>query len=302
MEEWNQAVRKMAAWMEGHADEDRWLLSMSREIGYSPTYCSYLFHQATGMTLRSYMAAVRIQQAVRFVRDTDKKLLDIAVSCGYSSHEALTRAFVKTFGRSPNDFRKHPVCLPSVLPPLENLLANSVYGGMAVSAVQEANVRLEYIPAHRYIGIWDKDAGNYGEFWNGRDCDAISDLVESLRPISHDIVGPGMAGWMEKDGKSGYFYGTGVPADYNGEVPEGFTLWDVPESLYLVFFHPPFDYAADNAEVMSRVEKLAWSFDPARPNRWWIGYEYAWNNGPAYQRHCPEVSGYEVLRPVKRIR
>lgn len=120
-------------------------------------------------------------------------------------------------------------------------------------------VRLEYIPAHRYIGIWDKDAGNYGEFWNGRDCDAISDLVESLRPISHDIVGPGMAGWMEKDGKSGYFYGTGVPADYNGEVPEGFTLWDVPESLYLVFFYPPFDYAADNAEVMSRVEKLAWS-------------------------------------------
>ena len=86
--------------------------------------------------------------------------------------------------------------------------------------------------------------------------------------------------------------------DYQGPVPEGFTLTGIlPESYYLVFFHPPFDYLSENGEVMRRVENLAWSFDPAS-----IGYE--WNEALCqdYQRHYPEVLGYQVLRPVKKIK
>ena len=63
-----------------------------------------------------------------------------------------------------------------------------------------------------------------------------------------------------------------------------------------MFFHPPFDYLRDCGEVMGRVENLAWNYDPKQN-----GYE--WNEAACndYQRHYPEVIGYEVLRPVKRI-
>ena len=44
----------------------------------------------------------------------------------------------------------------------------------------------------------------------------------------------------------------------------------MPESDYLVFFHPPFDYIRDNAKVMGIVESIAWNFDPEP-----IGYK--WN-------------------------
>ncbi len=46
---------------------------------------------------------------------------------------------------------------------------------------------------------------------------------------------------------------------------------------------------------MGKVEKLAWNYDPGLN-----GYE--WNEEACndYQRHYPEVIGYEVLRPVKR--
>ena len=78
---------------------------------------------------------------------------------------------------------------------------------------------------------------------------------------------------------------------------------DIPASTYLVFFHPPFDYLADNNEVMENVENLAWNYKPEESNKWWIPGGYRWNENecPNYQRHFPEVIGYEVLRPVKKI-
>lgn len=70
---------------------------------------------------------------------------------------------------------------------------------------------------------------------------------------------------------------------------------DIPESEYLVFYHPPFDYLKGNGEVMSKVEQAAWSFDPAS-----MGYEWDEETKQAYQRHLPEGYGYAVLRPVKK--
>lgn len=32
--------------------------------------------------------------------------------------------------------------------------------------VQEAEVKVEFIPAHKFIGIWDSSAQNYGQFWS----------------------------------------------------------------------------------------------------------------------------------------
>ena len=66
---------------------------------------------------------------------------------------------------------------------------------------------------------------------------------------------------------------------------------------YLVFFHPPFDYLKDNGEVMGKVEKLAWNYEPQAE-----GYEWNEDVCQDYQRHYPEVIGYEVLRPIHKIK
>ena len=52
---------------------------------------------------------------------------------------------------------------------------------------------------------------------------------------------------------------------------------------------------SENAEVMSAVEKLAFSFDPAEK-----GYEWNEEECQIYQRHYPEKLGYQVIRPVKK--
>lgn len=171
-------------------------------------------------------------------------------------------------------------------------------GGLTMNhtMLTEAHVRVEHIPAHQYIGIWDIEAADYAGFWNRHACDSICGTIDSMSHVSHPIVTCHTAGWFYENGRKGYFYGFGVPEEYQGVIPDGFEIRKIPASDYLVFFHPPFDYLKDCGEVMERVERLAWNFDPKTK-----GYEWNEENCNDYQRHYPEVIGYEVLRPVRKI-
>lgn len=94
MYEWNEAIQNMIYWIEDNLTENPSLFDMSKQIGYSPYYCSTKFHEIVGMTIKSYIAGRRLAKATLVIRDTNERILDIAVEYGYSSQEALTRAFV----------------------------------------------------------------------------------------------------------------------------------------------------------------------------------------------------------------
>ncbi len=315
MVEWNLAVQKMIDWVEENLMGEPTLLDMSRHVGYSPYYCSMLFHRVCGTTMKSYVAKRRLTQAALEIRDTRKRILDIAVDWGFSSQEAMTRAFRGAFGLPPAAYRKSPPPVPlflrkEVFSPWHY---NQIRGGseMSLQDLREARVRVEYIPAHKYIGIWDDRALCYGTFWEYHDCDQVCGVVESMRDASHPVVTAHTAGWYYPNGQRRYFYGLGVPEDYGGPVPEGFQVKSFPGSYYLVFYYPPFDYMEDNGEVMGRVERLAWNYDldkeridPSGLSTSAGAGRFQWNEDvcQCYQRHYPEGIGYEVLRPVRLVR
>ena len=299
MFEWNENVQKMIDWIESHLTEKLSLLEMSNKIGYSPYYCSCQFHEITGITFKSYIAGRRLAMATLEIRDTNARILDVAIKYGYSSQEALTRAFLYAFGCTPAAYRKNPV--PISLFNAKVVLFPEHYMNkgeltMNQTLLTEAHVRVEHIPAHKYIGIWDIEATDYMHFWSRHNCDSICGIIDSMSHVAHPIVICHTAGWFYDNDRKGYFYGFGVPNDYQGVIPTGFEMREFPASDYLVFFHPPFDYLKDCSEVMGKVEKLAWNYSPKTR-----GYE--WNEKPCqdYQRHFPEVIGYEVLRPVRKL-
>lgn len=112
MYEWNEMVQHMVDWVEANLTESSSLLKMSEQFGYSPNYCSRQFNQLTGMTLRDYVWTRRISRAALELRDTDQRVLDIAVKYGFSSQEAFTRAFTKAFQLSPAAYQKAPRPIP----------------------------------------------------------------------------------------------------------------------------------------------------------------------------------------------
>ncbi len=298
MYQWNESIQKMIDWIEENITETPTLCEMSKQIGYSPYYCSTQFHRVVGITLKNYIASRRLCRATLELRDNKERILDIAVKYGYSSQEALSRAFKERFGYTPYQYRKNP--LPIILPIKRTVLfpehIDDKEPTMSETCLTKANIRTAYVPAHKYIGIWDDSVLSYYGFWEKHNCEEVCGIIDSMEHTMHPIITTHTAGWFYKEKKKGYFYGFGVADDYNGPIPEGFEVKEIPGSYYLVFYHPPFDFLMDCEEVMNRVEELAWNYDPALQ-----GFEWNEEDCPDYQKHYPEMIGYEVLRPVKRI-
>ncbi len=291
------AMQRLIDWIDAHAVENPGLAEMSGQIGYSPYYCSEQFHLITGITIKEYMARRRLSMAAIAIRDTDRPLIEIALDYGFSSQSALTRAFVNAFGCTPAAYRRNPVPIPMQIRKCVVLPSDSVLkGDIDMSYLVLPSYRMEYIPAHKYLGIYKPSETANGPIWPGHDCDLLCGMISSMKN-THPIVTGMTAGWKWSGKEKSYFFGAGVDCDYDGEIPEGFELHEIPGSYYFVFSHPPFDYLTDNREVMKRVEELAWNFDPEP-----LGYEWNEDVCQDYQRHYPEGLGYQVLRPVRKIK
>ena len=298
MYEWIYAVQKLIDFIDDNAVNNPSLEEISRQVGYSPYYCSMQFHRVAGTTIKSYMAKRRLCMATLAVRDTDRRIIDIALDYGYSAQSVLTRAFKDAYGCTPAAYRKNPVPIPLSITKL--VISPSHYiekGDLNMSNLVLPSYRIEHIPAHKYLGVYKRSTTKNGEIWASHDCDLLTGIVSSIHD-THPIVTGHTAGWAWADGEKQYFYGLGVDSGYTGKIPDGFELrGEFEGSYYIVFSHPPFDYMSENGEVIKRVEELAWNFDPAT-----IGYEWNEENCQDYQRHYPEGLGYQVLRPVKKIK
>lgn len=296
MQEWLYAIQKLVDYIEEHACENPSLIEISEHISYSPYYCSEQFRRIAGMTIREYMLKRRLSMAAVELRDTNISIIEIALKHGFSDQSTFTRAFKNTYGCAPLVYRKNPkplplVCKKMLLKPFEN---NE--GGFDMSNISKPYVRVEYIPAHKYLGVYKRSMTKEGEIYPGHDCGLACGIISSFKET--DLIVTGFtAGWAYENGEHNYFFGAGVPLNYNGEIPEGFELrGEFPGSYYLVFCHQPFDYLSENGEVIKRVEEMAWNFDPKT-----IGFEWNEDICQDYQRHYPEVLGYQVLRPVRKI-
>jgi len=297
LDKWLCAIQKLIDFIDDHAVDNPSLGEISKQAGYSPYYCSMMFHRVVGTTIKDYMAKRRLCMATMAVRDTKMRMIDIALDYGYSAQSALTRAFKEAYGCTPAAYRKNPIPIPLtmkkiIFPPL-----HYTRGDTAMSNLVSPFQMITFIPAHKYLGVYKRSAIKNGDIWPSHECDLLTGFVSSIQN-GHPMVTAHTAGWAWENGKRNYFYGAGVESGYSGKIPEGFELrGEFEGSYYLSFGHPPFDFSTENGEAMKRVEDLAWNFDP-KPDGW------EWNDEKcqSYQCHYPEGIGYWVLRPVKKMK
>ncbi|TQR36959.1 AraC family transcriptional regulator [Lysinibacillus sphaericus] len=109
----NNMIQDMIDWIEEHLFEGFSLMKLSEAMGYSSYYCSFKFHQITGISIKRYMTLRKTYLSSISLRDTDERIIEIAIKHGYSSQEAFSRAFKEIFGVTPNAFRLCPKPLQS---------------------------------------------------------------------------------------------------------------------------------------------------------------------------------------------
>lgn len=67
------------------------------------------FKNTVGLSPGQYINQLRMRKAAELIRNTDKKMSEIAGMIGYADQYAFSKAFKRTFGESPTDFRNNVV-------------------------------------------------------------------------------------------------------------------------------------------------------------------------------------------------
>ncbi len=86
---------------------ERWTLEkLAAEAGASRTTLTGRFSELLGETPMNYLTRWRMQLAANRLRETNDKLIGIAVGAGYDSEAAFGRAFKRVVGVSPSAWRR----------------------------------------------------------------------------------------------------------------------------------------------------------------------------------------------------
>ena len=69
-------------------------------------YMGRLFKKEMGKSYAEYCNDIRIERALELLKNTDAKIIDIALECGFNHVSYFNRVFKKKYGVSPTEYRK----------------------------------------------------------------------------------------------------------------------------------------------------------------------------------------------------
>ena len=82
------------------------LQTLAAETGYSRSHFLRMFRATTGCTPHRYLLQLRLRRAQELMKQGHTSLIDIAATCGFSSHAHMTRIFRQLIGVTPSSYRR----------------------------------------------------------------------------------------------------------------------------------------------------------------------------------------------------
>ncbi|MFV0132581.1 GlxA family transcriptional regulator [Streptomyces sp. HMX87] len=99
-------LRDVQQWITEHPGADLGVEALAARAGLSPRHFARAFRAETGMTPGRYVDRVRLEHARRLLEDTGDGVEEISRASGYGTPEAMRRAFVRTLGTGPAEYRR----------------------------------------------------------------------------------------------------------------------------------------------------------------------------------------------------
>ena len=97
----NRILSRVREKIEANLGSDLSLNSLARESGYSRAHFLRMFRSATGLTPHQYVMNQRINRARHCLQSEGSSIVDIAVSCGFSSQAHMTSVFRRRLEITP---------------------------------------------------------------------------------------------------------------------------------------------------------------------------------------------------------
>ena len=293
-----KTAERMQAFIEENLGSKITMAALARAAYYSQWHAAKIFKEVTGKSPFEYIRLRRLSAAAEMLRQSPCKIIDAALDFVFDSHEGFTRAFAKQFGMPPIRFRKTHSPVKLFMPPqLREWYTRRQKGDHVMPESQKPNVVFVQImdrPARKAIIKRGKKAAHYFEYCEEVGCD-VWEKLSAIPNTIHEPMGMWLPAGFRVPGTSEYVQGVEVTADYDGEIPSGFDIIDLPACKMMVFQGPPF---ADK-DFETAITELWDVINACKPEIY--GYQWADEDGPRFQL-CPEgYRGYIEGRPVRPV-
>ena len=291
MDERIEAVQRMQDYIAGHLDQNITMADLAKAAGYSPWYSYRLFHSLLHMTPAVYIRRLRLSRSALRLRDEKVKIIDVAYDSGFESVDGYQRAFYKEFGCNPYEYSVSP--MPIYLFKPYGVKYSKRKDSSDMSDVKSVFVQIVEKPARKVVIKRGKTATEYFQYCEEVGCD-VWGLLCSMKSINGEPVCLWLPEQYIREGTSAYVQGVEVALDFDGRIPEGFDVIELPKCKYLLFQGEPFEEETFG-EAIQQVWDAIKKYNPES-----IGYVWDDSN-PRIQLEPVGTRGYMELHPVKSI-
>ena len=300
MENWDKinAVQRMQDYIVSHINEEITMQDLSNVSGYSLFHSIRIFKELTLKTPFEYIRALKLTKAAEQLRDTESKVIEIALDANYDSHEGFTRAFNSQFDITPSEYNKNkpPVSFFTYYPISHYYLytkkrndkimeKNRVSKTVTVQAVER--------PARKLIVLRSKKATDYMSYCEEMGCD-WEGLMNSLSEKVDNAALLELPKKLVKEGTSEYAAGIEVPLEFAKTVPQGYEVFELPACKMLYFQGMPFDNEEDFCEAIEIVDEAIKNYKPET-----FGYKFAFDIAPRFNFGASAQTGAKMAIPIE---
>lgn len=101
----HKTVKAVSEYIRQNLEKELSNKALGKIFGYHPNYINQLFVRSTGMSLHKYLAQTRISKAMELLQNTNMSVNEICTKCGFSDLPHFSKAFKKSTGYPPSEFR-----------------------------------------------------------------------------------------------------------------------------------------------------------------------------------------------------
>lgn len=133
-----EAIQKALDHIEGNLCEELVTEELAEAAALSPFYFQRLFTRLVRKPVQEYIKLRRLARASEELKSREARIVDVAMDCGFGSHQTFTKSFKEAYGLTPEQYRSDPVVLVQFGKP--NLMLQYVVAAEGVPLISDGIV------------------------------------------------------------------------------------------------------------------------------------------------------------------
>jgi len=294
-----ESIQKTVDYIEDNIGDEIQLEQLAKVANLSYFYFHRLFSRLVKKSVQEYIKLRRLARACDALRDKNNRIIDVAFSVGFSSHETFTRAFKDAYGITPAEYRENSVPLKHFNKPdllLDYVMVDEGVPLISNGMVLEMSRRTLEAPMH-FVGVAghmridgavskktgiDEPGAIWGRFGN-------SDI--KCKPDGR-TVGASYYGKNTPRKCFTYFAGAETTCEHDYENTSH-DKWQLPAGEYIVCAFEAESFDALVTDVLYKANDYAYSWRERH------GLTCGDFTAELYYKNTTDVAYMEVWVPVK---